>query len=174
MFWDDERPGCPSSPPKPHSILGFVTIPQKVSPGSLRTVSLFWERKKHLQISWGGGVQADSWCHLLGGGFKYVIFSPLPGEMILFQMGWNHQPVVYFFEAHSGFTWRLAVEALGENHRRTASRTLGTPRQWKGHLAKGMAPVGVSKQESFFWKINGGSLTGMSCWYLATGYNYSL
>ena len=35
---------------------------------------------------------------LLGGGFKYVLFSPLLGEMIqfnehIFQMGWfNHQP----------------------------------------------------------------------------------
>ena len=35
--------------------------------------------------------------HLLGGGFKYFLFSPLPGEMIqfdehIFQMGWfNHQ-----------------------------------------------------------------------------------
>ena len=33
----------------------------------------------------------------LGGGFKYVLFSPLPGEMIqfdehIFQIGWNHQP----------------------------------------------------------------------------------
>ena len=34
----------------------------------------------------------------LGGGFKYFLFSPLPGEMIqfdehIFQMGWNHQLV---------------------------------------------------------------------------------
>ena len=34
----------------------------------------------------------------LGGGFKYVLFSSLPGEMIqfdehIFQMGWNHQLV---------------------------------------------------------------------------------
>ena len=32
---------------------------------------------------------------LLGGGFKYLLFSPVPGEMIesdsCFQMGWNHQ-----------------------------------------------------------------------------------
>ena len=28
----------------------------------------------------------------LAGGFKYVLFSPLPGEMTnIFQMGWNHQ-----------------------------------------------------------------------------------
>ena len=38
----------------------------------------------------------------LGGGFKYVLFSHLPGEMIqfdehIFQMGWfNHQPVGCF------------------------------------------------------------------------------
>ena len=35
--------------------------------------------------------------HLLLGGFKYFLSSPLPGEMIQFdehisQMGWNHQP----------------------------------------------------------------------------------
>ena len=34
----------------------------------------------------------------LGGGLKYVLFSPLPGEMIqfdehIFEMGWNHQLV---------------------------------------------------------------------------------
>ncbi len=39
-------------------------------------------------------IAAVSW---LGGGFKYFLFSPLPGEMIqfdysnIFQMGWNHQ-----------------------------------------------------------------------------------
>ena len=39
----------------------------------------------------------------LGGGFKCVLFSPLPGEMIqfdehIFQMGWfNHQPVDFFY-----------------------------------------------------------------------------
>ena len=43
-------------------------------------------------------------CHmLLGGGFKYFLFSPLPGEMIqfdycnIFQMGWNHQLVMVVF-----------------------------------------------------------------------------
>ena len=34
-------------------------------------------------------------CWYLGGGFKYLLFLPLPGEMIqfdsYFQMGWNHQ-----------------------------------------------------------------------------------
>ena len=35
----------------------------------------------------------------LGGSFKDFLISPLPGEMIkfdepIFQMGWNHQPVV--------------------------------------------------------------------------------
>ena len=39
-------------------------------------------------------------CDFLGGGFKHVIFSPLFGEMILFdenifQMGWNHQLVFF-------------------------------------------------------------------------------
>ena len=39
----------------------------------------------------------------LGGGFKYFLFSPLPGEMIqfdehFFQMGWNHQ-LEHFSEA---------------------------------------------------------------------------
>ena len=34
----------------------------------------------------------------LGGGFKHVLFSPLPGEMIqfdehIFQTGWNHHLV---------------------------------------------------------------------------------
>ena len=37
----------------------------------------------------------------LGGGFKYFLFSPLPGEMIqfdehIFQMGWNHQLGIIF------------------------------------------------------------------------------
>ena len=37
-----------------------------------------------------------SWIYL-GGGFKYCLFSPLPGEMIqfdehIFQLAWNHQP----------------------------------------------------------------------------------
>ena len=36
--------------------------------------------------------------NLLGGGFKQLLFAPLPGEMIQFddhilQMGWNHQLV---------------------------------------------------------------------------------
>ena len=36
--------------------------------------------------------------YILGGGFKYCLFSLLLGEMIhltnIFQMGWNHQPVI--------------------------------------------------------------------------------
>ena len=38
----------------------------------------------------------------LGGGFRYFLFSPLPGEMIqfdehIFQMGWfNHQLVIFY------------------------------------------------------------------------------
>ena len=28
---------------------------------------------------------------LLDGGFKYFIFSPLPGQIVEFQRGWNHQ-----------------------------------------------------------------------------------
>ncbi len=45
----------------------------------------------------------------LGGGFKYVLFSPLPAEMIqfdehIFQMGWfNHQLVKHFV---LGVSWR--------------------------------------------------------------------
>ena len=40
--------------------------------------------------------------HQLSGGFKYFLFSPLPGEMIqfdysnIFQLGWNHQPAKRF------------------------------------------------------------------------------
>ena len=39
---------------------------------------------------------------LLGGGFKYVSFSPLFGEhshfdVHIFQVGWNHQPVMLFY-----------------------------------------------------------------------------
>ena len=39
--------------------------------------------------------------HKLGGGFKYSLFSPLPGEIMqfdwyIFQMCWNHQPVKDF------------------------------------------------------------------------------
>ncbi len=51
----------------------------------------------------------------LGGGFKYVFFLPLPGEMIqfdehIFQTGWNHQvdilwdTVVRWFDA-----WHIIV-----------------------------------------------------------------
>ena len=45
---------------------------------------------------------------ILGGGFKYLLFSPLPGEMIqidehIFQMGWNHQLVNQFHQFPFGF-----------------------------------------------------------------------
>ena len=47
----------------------------------------------------------------LSGGFKYFLFSLLLREMILpiltniFQMGWNHQPVMHFGMGISGICW---------------------------------------------------------------------
>ena len=53
----------------------------------------------------GGTMEVDGCC--LVGGFKYFLFSSLPGEMIqfdehIFQRGWNHQLLVFrcvFLEA---------------------------------------------------------------------------
>ena len=58
-----------------------------------------WFKAKNLQpwleVGWNNPIY-------LGGGFKYFVFSPLPGEMIqfdehIFQIGWfNHQVVTLF------------------------------------------------------------------------------
>ena len=45
-----------------------------------------------------GGGRGKSPIESLGGGFKDILFSPLPGEMIhIFQMDWNHKLVVVGF-----------------------------------------------------------------------------
>ena len=45
------------------------------------------------------GDQKVTWKKLVGGGFKYFLFSTFFGEDFqfdehIFQMGWNHQPVL--------------------------------------------------------------------------------
>ena len=61
-----------------------------------------------------GGSMVDRFFYL-GGGFKYFWFSPLPGEMIQFdqnfQMGWNHQLVIYHNLHNFHWTpWNSTVE----------------------------------------------------------------
>ena len=52
--------------------------------------------------------------HLLGGGFKYFLCSPLLGKKIsnftnIFQMGWNHQPAHQTTELPEHFAWKMAI-----------------------------------------------------------------
>ena len=58
--------------------------------GSVTTLIEFWKLRTPL------GFMILLKQPLLGGGFKYFFFEPLPGETIRFdesfQMGWNHQP----------------------------------------------------------------------------------
>ena len=66
------------------------------SPGT-EEVSAVFEEVRVLAEHLGSNCSSKAW---LGGGFKYFLFSPLPGEMIrfdehIFQMGWSHQLVDY-------------------------------------------------------------------------------
>ena len=61
----------------------------------------------------------SSWtCFFLGGGFKHVLFSSLPGEMIqfdehIFQMGWfNHQPVFVDVNLFNKFKFQSDLKHL--------------------------------------------------------------
>ena len=86
----------------------FFWVPLKIPGegwGDVRSCSSSWCSGS---ISWDGNGDWKPWklgwfrsrklqlTNQLGGGFKYFLFSPLPGEKIpiltnIFQMGWNHQ-----------------------------------------------------------------------------------
>ena len=77
----------------------------------------------------------------LGGGFKYVLCSPLPGEMIqiddhIFQMGWNHHlDSLYNHVLHPNQSPRLAWNDF--------TKKLTKTRPWKiVGCSLGVAPQG--------------------------------
>ncbi len=58
-------------------------------------------------------------CYNLGGGFKYFLFSTLPGEMIhfdehIFQMGWNHQLAMFWQDPT--YSVCIALSSLEKRH----------------------------------------------------------
>ena len=78
--------------------MGGITIPETNSknPGELMVGSYF----PVFLCQFSGKVFQFSPTFYLGGGFKYFLFSPLPGEMIqfdehIFQMGWFNHQLVY-------------------------------------------------------------------------------
>ena len=79
-------------------------------------LNLCTNRCKHGHVIHNDYLSRGTATKTLGGGSKYFLFSSLPGEMIqlthIFQMGWNHQPVLLTVQLQiCGHWWRLDDDA---------------------------------------------------------------
>ena len=89
----------------------------------------------------------------LGGGFKHLLFSTLPGEMIqfddhIFQMGWNHQPEIAF--SCQGLLGWVFLTSCGEiplqPWRKLFSDRPGSPEVWAVNMTQVEGPKGGGVQ----------------------------
>ena len=100
--WTDEQSGlqmlCSIFYEKNRSgrlFLWFIFANKTLNHDLVQIVALPVDHFLVLTFDWSVTIAIHPW---LGGGFKHVLFSPLPGEMIrpiwlfFFKMGWNHQP----------------------------------------------------------------------------------
>ena len=84
----------------PRHLLRWLIMKNRTCHNAWRVVPV--EVRQAIDPSFRGLVWSEPVELYLGGGFRYFLFSPLPGEMIqfdehIFQMGWfNHQLVIFY------------------------------------------------------------------------------
>ena len=107
-------------------------MPKKFSYARVRRRQWLLPARKFRQQN----VYSAPFHHGLVGGFKYFLFSPLPGEIIqfdnIFQMGWNHQLVDPFNACNSYRVSAIRRWYLGACH---AGANCGWGRQSEAYRA---------------------------------------